>query len=61
MFSKDNTKKNVNESESVEKIGKPSEETGKPSEEALTELTDDDLDLVAGGVSLQHIHQTLDM
>ncbi len=54
MFSKDKTKKNLNKSESVE-------ETGKPSEETVMQLTDDDMDHVSGGVSLQHIKQTLDM
>ncbi|MCR5089101.1 MAG: hypothetical protein K6C08_06280 [Oscillospiraceae bacterium] len=53
MFSKDKTKK-VNGSESVE-------ETEKPSEEAGMELTDDDMDHVTGGVSLQHIGHTLGM
>ncbi|MCR5811081.1 MAG: hypothetical protein K6G34_06735 [Lachnospiraceae bacterium] len=54
MFFKDKTKKNLNESESVK-------ETGKPSEETIMKLTDDDMEQVTGGVSLQHIKQTLDM
>ncbi len=36
-------------------------ETKELINEADMELSDDDLDNVAGGVSLQHIKQTLDM